>query len=98
VPHGTGPASPRPQDARKSRGVQSTERFSPSIALSFLITNTWAARLALSVWALPAARKRYVVGPAGYAQQLSRFALQYTGELGDYCTAEEGRVMLSCEV
>jgi hypothetical protein len=44
-----------------------------------------------------AARKRYAVRPAGYAQ-LNRLDLQDTGELGDYRTAEEGGVMLSCEV
>jgi hypothetical protein len=88
APHGIGPASPRPQAARKSRGVQSTERLSPPICSQFPpITNTWAAGLAGARPAAGALRVR----PAGYPQQLSRIAFQHGGELGDDFQSRIGR-------
>jgi len=84
APHGTGPASPRPQAARKSRGVRSTERLSPPIALSFLpSTNTWAARQTWACWGASCCRRALRVRSTGYPQQLSRLDLQHGGELGD---------------
>jgi hypothetical protein len=59
------------------------ERLSPAIALSFLpFTNTWAARLALSVWALPAAAERYVFGRPDILSS-SAGSTSRIGELGD---------------
>src|SRR5260221_7679330 len=90
APQGTGPASPRPQAARKSREVRSTERSAFPIALS-PITNTWAARLAFERVGASCCRGALPVRPAGYAQQLGRLDLQHGSELGDDFQARIGR-------
>jgi hypothetical protein len=89
---GTGPASPRPQAARKSRGVQSTERLSPSIALGFLPSPTPGQPGDLGrVGTHPAAAERYMFSVPDTLSSFAGSIPQHRGELGDDLQARIAR-------